>query len=115
MKKNITESVFALLLFIVASGSCSDRKAEPIKGKAFVPENEHVAHGEQVFMMYCEKCHPGGEKGLGLTVNGNPAPQFIKRFQMRHGLGVMPGFSKDEITKESLKDISAYLKALKRY
>ena len=62
-------------------------------------------------MAYCQKCHPSGEAGLGPSINANPAPQFIKRFQMRHGLGVMPGFKKDEISKSDLHDISKYLKA----
>jgi mono/diheme cytochrome c family protein len=66
-------------------------------------------------MMHCQKCHPGGEGGLGPAINPNPAPGFIKRFQMRHGLGVMPGFNKNEISKKDLKDISKYMKAWKHY
>jgi mono/diheme cytochrome c family protein len=34
---------------------------------------------------------------------------------MRHGLGVMPSFSKEELSKQDLKDISDYLKAWKHY
>jgi mono/diheme cytochrome c family protein len=66
-------------------------------------------------MAHCQKCHPGGEGGLGPALNSNPAPQFIYRFQMRHGLGVMPAFKKDEISKRDLKDISKYLKAWKHH
>lgn len=94
---------------------CAMRKSEPVKEKLFTPSNARVANGERVYMMYCHKCHPGGEAGLGPSINANPAPQFIKRFQMRHGLGVMPGFGKDEISKADLRDISKYLKAWKRY
>ena len=56
-----------------------------------------------------------GEGGLGPSINANPAPQFIKRFQMRHGLGVMPSFKKDEITPKDLHDISMFLHAWKTY
>lgn len=94
---------------------CAMRKSEPIKKETFTPANERIAHGEQVFMQHCQKCHPGGEAGLGPSINANPAPQFIKRFQMRHGLGVMPAFSKGEIAKSDLHAISAYLKAWKHY
>ena len=95
--------------------SCSSRKAEALKGKQFVPANARIANGERVYMRACQKCHPGGEAGLGPAINSNPAPQFVKRFQMRHGLGVMPSFKKDEISKKDLRDISKYLKAWKRY
>ena|SRR5688572_14359276 len=105
--------LFTCLSFLVSS--CAVRKAEPIKGKQFVAKNERVANGEVVYMKYCQSCHPGGEGGLGPSINANPAPQFVKRFQMRHGLGVMPGFKKDEISKSDVRDISKFLKAWKSY
>lgn len=102
------------ILFLILS-SCASRKAEIIKGKPFIPANERIVRGEQVFMMYCQKCHPGGEAGLGPAINSNPAPQFIKRFQMRHGIGVMPAFKTTVISKSDLRDISKYLRAWKHY
>jgi mono/diheme cytochrome c family protein len=96
-------------------GSCSVRKAEPLKQREFIPANARIANGEKVYMIHCQKCHPGGEGGLGPAINPNPAPQFIKRFQMRHGLGVMPAFKKNEISKQNLHDISKYLRAWKKY
>jgi mono/diheme cytochrome c family protein len=95
--------------------SCVSRKAEPLKQEAFVPANESIANGERVYMANCQKCHPAGEGGLGPSVNANPAPQLIKRFQMRHGLGVMPAFSTAEISRSDLHDISKYLRAWKTY
>jgi len=95
--------------------SCASRKSEPVKNETFSSSDPEVLHGEQVYMQYCQKCHPAGEAGLGPAINPNPAPQFVKRFQMRHGLGVMPGFEKDEISKHDLHDISKYLKAWKKY
>jgi mono/diheme cytochrome c family protein len=107
-------SVASIVICLVVF-SCAARKSAPITGKEFVPKNERVANGERVFMANCQKCHPGGEGGLAPAINGNPAPQLIKRFQMRHGLGVMPSFKKDEISKNDLRDISKYLKAVKHY
>lgn len=95
--------------------ACAVRKSEPITGVMFTPATAAIAHGEAVYMAHCQKCHPAGEGGLGPALNSNPAPGFIKRFQMRHGLGVMPGFKKDEISKSDLHDISKYMKAWKRY
>jgi mono/diheme cytochrome c family protein len=60
----------------------------------------------------CNRCHPGGEAGLGPALNDKPFPDFLKRFQVRHGLGVMPHFSKDELTDPQLDAILDYLKAL---
>ncbi|HYF31732.1 MAG TPA: cytochrome c [Chitinophagaceae bacterium] len=107
--------ILSVFLFVVVIQSCASRKAEAIKGKQFVPANARVANGERMYMMHCDKCHPGGEAGLGPAINSNPAPQFIKRFQMRHGLGVMPAFKKNEISKKDLRDISKFLRAWKHY
>jgi mono/diheme cytochrome c family protein len=114
MRFNATRISLVIFCFVFAIG-CAVRKGEPIKGKSFIPANVHIANGEKVFMMHCDKCHPGGEGGLGPAINSNPAPQFVKRFQMRHGLGVMPSFQKVEISKRDLRDISRYLHAWKNY
>jgi mono/diheme cytochrome c family protein len=109
---------FLVIIFgsaIQVVSSCASRKAEVLKGRPFVAANEHIANGERVFMQWCQKCHPGGEAGLGPSINANPAPQFIKRFQVRHGLGVMPSFKKDALSKSDLRDISRYLHAWKHY
>ena len=94
---------------------CSSRKSEPVKQKTFQSDNEAILKGEKVFMLHCQKCHPGGEAGLGPAINSSPAPQFLKRFQVRHGLGVMPSFKEDEISKNDLQNISRYLEAWKNY
>src|SRR5690606_11927728 len=95
--------------------SCKSRKSEPISGNVFTAETVAIANGEIVYMAKCQRCHPAGEGGLGPAINPNPAPSFIKRFQVRHGLGTMPSFKKDEISKKDLHDITKYLKAWKRY
>ncbi|HWI92889.1 MAG TPA: cytochrome c [Flavisolibacter sp.] len=116
MKKFIALFAFTITILLVALiPSCVVRKAEPLTQRTFVPKNERVANGERVFMANCEKCHPGGEGGLGPAINSNPAPQFVKRFQMRHGLGVMPSFKRIEISKKDLHDISRFLHAWKSY
>jgi mono/diheme cytochrome c family protein len=114
MKKHSTYLWLVPIVLLNVIG-CSVRKSEPVKQKEFVPQNERIANGEKVYMKYCQSCHPGGEGGLGPSISANPAPQFVKRFQMRHGLGVMPGFKKGEISKNDLRDISKFLKAWKSY
>jgi mono/diheme cytochrome c family protein len=100
---------------LMISSSCASRRSEPVKARTFVATDARIAHGEMVFMAKCQKCHPGGEAGLGVAINSNPAPQFIKKFQVRHGLGVMPSFKKDEISETDLDDLSRYMYAWKHY
>lgn len=104
-----------MLFYAVMVAACASRRSEPVKQEIFVPTSSEVAEGEKLYMMYCQKCHPAGEAGLGPSINSNPAPQFVKRFQVRHGLGVMPSFKKDELSTEQLHHISRYLRTWKSY
>ena len=104
--------VFMMITLLLISVACSPRRSEPITGKP-IKQEARVERGMKVYMIHCQKCHPNGEAGLGPAINSNPAPQFVKRFQVRHGLGVMPSFKRDEISKADLHDLSKYMKALK--
>jgi mono/diheme cytochrome c family protein len=104
--------VFCLFAFSILISMCSSRKSLPLKGPLDIKEAK-VMNGQKVYAQQCYKCHPTGEAGLGPALNSNPAPGFLKRFQIRHGLGVMPSFKRDEISKENMDDLMAYLKALK--
>jgi mono/diheme cytochrome c family protein len=115
MKTKFRNILVALLCLILCASSCASRKSEPVKQKNFVSNDGGVINGEKVYMMHCQKCHPSGEAGLGPALNSNPAPQFVKRFQVRHGLGVMPSFTTEEISRSDLKDLSKFLKSWKRY
>jgi len=95
-------------LVLLCSFSCSLRKSEPITGKTVNRFAQRTARGEKIFMMYCYKCHPGGEAGLGPAVFYKPG--FMKRFQVRHGMGVMPAFKASQISRDDLRDIVFYLK-----
>jgi mono/diheme cytochrome c family protein len=108
-KHKLVTLMFYFLLFAVA---CSPRRSEPISGKP-VKKDARIEHGMKVYMIHCQKCHPNGEAGLGPALNNKPVPGFIKRFQVRHGLGVMPSFKKDEISRRDLRDMTKYMKALK--
>lgn len=104
-----------LLLLCIAEAGCRVRRSEPIKQEVFTPTSAAVAAGEKLYMIHCQKCHPAGEGGLGPAINSNPAPGFIKRFQVRHGLGVMPSFKKDELTREDARNIARYIRTWKNY
>ena len=58
-------------------------------------------------------CHPGGEGGLGPSLNDKLLPAVAIRTQVRHGLGVMPHFPEKEIPPKELEALVAYMKALR--
>lgn len=101
---------FASVLLLSA---CSGRRSEPLRGSLDVSDPK-VAHGQQVWMARCDKCHPGGDAGLGPALNNKPLPGFMVSFQARHGMGAMPAFTEEELPKPDLQAVEAYLKELRR-
>jgi mono/diheme cytochrome c family protein len=93
---------------------CSARRGEAIRGP-LTNMSPEAQSGQKHFMMTCNKCHPLGEGGLAPAINDKPFPDFLKRFQVRHGLGVMPAFDKRELTDQQLNEILAYIRALRHH
>lgn len=104
-------SVSLLVVLILLSGCGTARRSEPL-GNA--PELDSAAelNGRRVFMAHCQACHEGGAGGLAPALNNKPLPAWLIRFQVRNGLGAMPGFSEAEISDAELNDVVAYLKTL---
>jgi mono/diheme cytochrome c family protein len=102
------------LVFVITAVACvacgTPRRRPPLGPAAAI--TEHAATGQVAFMEKCNRCHPGGEAGLGPALNDKPFPDFLKRFQVRHGLGTMPHFSKEELSDVQLDAILEYLKVL---
>ena len=69
--------------------------------------------GRHVFAQHCHTCHPGGEAGLGPALNNKPLPRALIKFQVRHGLGAMPAFTEDHVSKAELDNLAAYVVALR--
>jgi len=100
-------------LFLAWLAGCSGRRSEPLRGAVDVSDPK-VAHGQQVYINRCDKCHPGGDAGLGPSLNNKPLPGFMVAFQARHGMGAMPAFTDEELPRAELDAVVAYLKALRR-
>ena len=75
---------------LVACGAT--RASEPVAGPLPLDSGAEQ-RGRVVFMQHCHACHVLGEGGLGPSLNDKPLPEFALRFQVRQGVGAMPGFS----------------------
>jgi mono/diheme cytochrome c family protein len=113
MRTNRANHRVALLLVMTAIVylACGTARRRPPLGPA-PALSEQAATGQVAFMEKCNRCHPGGEAGLGPALNEKPLPDFLKRFQVRKGLGTMPHFSHEELSDAQLDAILEYLKAL---
>jgi mono/diheme cytochrome c family protein len=115
VRRSLTANVALVMLVavcLVALACGAARRREPLASP--VALDERAERGRTVFMTNCHQCHPGGEAGLGPALNDKPFPEFLKKFQVRHGLGTMPSFSEQKISDEQLDDLMEYLKALRR-
>src|SRR2546423_15010109 len=91
-----TKTLLVALLCGVGSsqmGCRSIRRGEPIVGP-LVSSSPDVHRGQTVFQENCYKCHPGGEGGLGPSLNDKLLPPRLMELQVRWGLGAMPSFHK---------------------
>jgi mono/diheme cytochrome c family protein len=113
MRRNRANHRVALLLVMTAIVylACGTARRRPPLGPA-PALSEQAATGQVAFMEKCNRCHPGGEAGLGPALNDKPLPDFLKRFQVRKGLGTMPHFSHEKLSDAELDAILEYLKAL---
>lgn len=96
------------ILFVLAGSTACQRYKYPFLKD--IPATADVQAGQKLYMQNCQKCHPDGEAGLGPSIFYLPG--FVKKFQARHGLGVMPEFDEEAISDEELDKIVVYLKVL---
>ncbi|SNB44674.1 cytochrome c [Geobacter sp. DSM 9736] len=104
-----------LVLAIFSVSACtSARRGEPVAGPLKI-DSEKVARGQKVFMVHCDKCHPGGEAGLGFAINNKPLPGPLIKTQIRTGVGAMPSFSKELLPDDQLDDLVEYIQTLRKH
>lgn len=104
--------VLAAVALLLLGACTSARRTEPL-APPIDTGDPVVARGRVVFFQHCHPCHPHGEGGLGPAIVNKPLPEFLMKFQVRHGLGVMPGFDAEKIPKDDLEALMRYLKAVR--
>ena len=106
-------NLLVLIIIIAIIFACSPRRGIPYTEPLTI-EDPDVRQGMILFNEYCNTCHPQGTAGLGPALNNKPLPGFAIRFQIRNGVGAMPGFSEDVISDAEAKQIVAYMKELRQ-
>jgi mono/diheme cytochrome c family protein len=91
----------------------SARRGEPLIGPK-PPMSEKLALGERAFDRACSQCHPGGEAGLGPSLNNKPLPGFAVKIQVRNGVGAMPRFRSEDLSDDQLSAITSYMAWLRK-
>ena len=114
MKKSDLSLVhlLALVACVFLIGCSSVRRGDAI-GRPITKASAEVERGRVVYQQQCYRCHPGGEGGLGPSLNDKPLPAFLIRTQIRAGMGVMPGFDEERISPEQMSDLMTYIFALR--
>jgi mono/diheme cytochrome c family protein len=107
MTKLVTAAFVAL-----AVGCGTARRSEPLVGPPPLASASE-RHGQHLFMLLCNQCHPGGDAGLAPALNNKPAPAAAIKLQVRQGLGRMPAFPERELDTRSLDDLVSYMMRLR--
>lgn len=94
---------------------CADARRPNTVPAQTLRRNPRLAEGQRVFMQNCNQCHVGGAAGLGPSLNDKRLPAFLLKFQVRHGLGQMPGFGPRRISDSQLDDLARYVRYLHDY
>jgi len=105
--------LLAGLLSLGLLAGCSAHRGEPISEPIRI-DSPKAARGEKAYMYYCNKCHPGGERGLGFSINNQPLPGPMIKLQVRAGTGAMPSFSRQLLPEEQLDEIVDYIETLRK-
>ena len=102
----------SLAMGLLASACGTARRSEPLVGPPRLTGDQ--PRGQQVFMEFCNQCHPGGDAGLALAINNKPLPGAAIKLQVRKGVGRMPAFGPEVIPDQDLDPLVSYLAAIRK-
>lgn len=106
-------SFLILIFFLLKVTGCSAPKIMPYSEPVTL-ETKELENGRKLFDQHCATCHPRGMSGLGPAIINKPLPEFLIRFQIRNGIGVMPAFKEDVLDDEQVENIAEYLVYLRK-
>lgn len=114
MKHVIAHGALAAIA-IGAAFACSSPRSATIDGPlpGVTALTDPLARGRVAFQFHCDRCHPGGEAGLGPALIDKPLPGWLMKIQVRQGLGAMPSIPEEELGDAALDDVVAWIKAVR--
>jgi mono/diheme cytochrome c family protein len=71
-----------------------------------------ITQGRAIFLKHCQQCHPNGNQGTGPSLKLKTLSSFQLKTQIRMGKNQMPAFPKQQIPKDDLAKLVAYLQTL---
>ena len=83
-------------------------RAHSLEAYDFPIGSTDVARGQEVFVEFCEGCHPGGQEGDGPKIAGLSESASQLRFKVRAGGDDMPAFEPSKISDADLEALVAY-------
>ncbi|NJB86300.1 mono/diheme cytochrome c family protein [Lewinella marina] len=111
--KNLKSKVGLLVFCLFWGLGCGTPRLQ-VPGNAFEMPTADLESGRILFNEKCASCHPAGRAGVGPSIVNKPLPKFLIRFQVRHGLGVMPAFPEQILSDTEVRQIADYLAWLRR-
>jgi mono/diheme cytochrome c family protein len=106
------KALLAFLLPLAGFGAgCYARRGEVVGREPILDES--ATRGRQVWLEYCQKCHPEGRAGVAPGIVDKPLPVAAMKLQVRKGIGTMPGFDETKISGAALDDLMSYIEALR--
>ena len=107
----------ALLLLLAAATLAACEAGTPTPAPSGAPAGPtappNLAAGQQVFMRYCNQCHPGGNQGVGPSLRNAGESDTRIAVRVRRGGGPMPAFDTGTISDSQLQDLIAYVHSLR--
>ena len=97
------------LALIVACDDAPTPTAAPGDSATLSPA---LQRGEQVYMQYCNACHPGGHRGAGPNLAGRVEAGEVTQ-TVRRGKRNMPAFGTNQIADADLQSLIGYMQTLK--
>lgn len=102
----------------ICISGCNSRRIEKDRSTSQT-EDPKIMEGRLVFKNKCQKCHPGGEAGVGPEINTIRVPKFVLKARVRSRAfllwtGRMPQFDKHEISPKELNSLVTFIKVMQR-
>lgn len=75
--------------------------------------DEQLAEGRQIYVQYCQSCHPDGSRGAGPRLENRPIPAPIIYDRVRNGRRAMPAFGREQIDEREMESLVGYVISLR--